>query len=236
MVELGLAESREKAQRLALAGQVKVDGQPATKPGHRYPRGASIDVETPPRFVGRGGEKLEHALAGFGIDVAGRICLDVGASTGGFTDCLLQRRAARVYALDVGAGLIHWRLRNDARVVLLENVNARNMSEGLIPEPVEVVTVDVSFISLTLVLPAVIKAAAAGAHIVTLVKPQFEAGREQVERGGVVRDEAIRAAVLDRISTFGVSELGLEWLGVLESPIRGRAGNVEYLAHWRFPG
>jgi len=234
LVERKLAESREQAQRLIQAGQVRVNGRVAPKPGHRFARDSAVEVEIGPRFVSRGGEKLAAALDAFALDVAGCICLDVGSSTGGFTDCLLQRGAARVYAVDVGRGLLHWKLRNDPRVVLLEGVNARHLTEGDLPEPAGFAAVDVAFISLTKILPAVIRLLQPSAGVVTLIKPQFEAGREHVRRGGVVTDPAVRAAVLERIRGFGTRELGLEWQGACASPLKGPAGNVEYLAWWNW--
>ena len=194
-----------------------------------------MEVEAPARYVGRGGEKLEAALRHFAVDVAGRVCLDVGASTGGFTDCLLQHGASRVYALDVGRGQLHWKLRKDVRVVVIEGVNARYLRAGDLPETPTMATVDVSFISLEKVLPAVTAILAPDADLITLIKPQFEAGRHEVRRGGVVRDSAVREAVVARVRAFGEETLGLEWRGVYESPIRGPAGNVEFLAYWRRP-
>jgi 23S rRNA (cytidine1920-2'-O)/16S rRNA (cytidine1409-2'-O)-methyltransferase len=232
----GLAESREKAQRLIQAGQVTVDGQRETRAGHCFAPDAAIVLAAPPRFVSRGGEKLEGAFAAFGLDVAGKVCLDVGSSTGGFTDCLLQHGAARVYAVDVGKGQLHWKLRNDPRVVVREEFNARYLQPGDLPEKPAAAVVDVSFISLTKVLPAVIAALANDAVVVTLIKPQFEAGRAQIERGGVVRDPAVRAAVVEEIRRFGIGALGLAWIGFCESPLRGPAGNVEFLACWKKAG
>ncbi len=232
VVEHGLAESRDRAQRLIRAGSVRVGGQPASKPGHLYPADAEITCLERPRFVGRGGEKLAAAFARFGLDVRGAVCLDVGASTGGFTDCLLQHGAARVYAVDVGHGQLHERLRTDPRVVVMERCNARRLRAGDLPETAGFACIDVSFISLTIILPAVRELLRPGAALVTLIKPQFEAGRSQVGRGGVVRDEAVRQAVVDRLRAEG-ERVGFEWLGVCASPLRGPAGNVEFLAHWR---
>ncbi|MBU1692760.1 MAG: TlyA family RNA methyltransferase [Verrucomicrobia bacterium] len=232
LVDLDLAESREKAQRLILAGEVTVDGQLRDKPAFPTTEEAVIVVKAPARFVSRGGDKLEAAFEHFKLDVTGRICLDVGASTGGFTDCLLQHGAARVYAVDVGRGQLHWRLRQDARVAVMEGINARYLYPENFPEPPDMATADVSFISLTLVLPALARVLVPGGRIVTLIKPQFEAGREQVGRGGVVRDPAIHEEVLRRIRTFGEGEVGLLWKGFIPSPLRGPAGNVEFLALW----
>ena len=179
-----------------------------------------------------GGEKLEEAFLRFELDVQGRVCMDVGASTGGFTDCLLQHGAARVYAIDVGRGQIHSTLRSDPRVVVMDGVNARYLVPGDLPAVPEFATIDASFISLTKILPAVTQILANGGRIVSLIKPQFEAGREQVGKGGVVRSEAVRDEVVERVRRFGTDELGLKWLGVCPSPIKGPAGNVEFLACW----
>ncbi len=232
LAQRGLTESRETAQRLIRAGQVRIKGVVADKPGHRWPTDADITLEGASPFVSRGGEKLEAALETFCITVAGRVCLDVGSSTGGFTDCLLQHGAARVYAVDVGRGQLHWKLRNDSRVRVLEGINARHLTPADIGESVDLATADVSFISLTLILPAVIAVLRPGGDLVTLIKPQFEAGREQVGRGGVVRDAAVRDEVVARVREFGAQRLGLVWRGVRESPLRGPAGNVEFLAWW----
>ncbi|MFC1462569.1 TlyA family RNA methyltransferase [Verrucomicrobiota bacterium] len=233
MVQRGLAESREQAQRLVMAGQVLVAEQPALKPGHRYDSESGIAVKQPPRFVGRGGEKLEGAFEAFDLAVDGLICLDVGASTGGFTDCLLQHGAARVFAVDVGKGQLHWKLRNDSRVTILDEVNARYLEPGDLPDQPGFAAIDVAFISLTKILPAVIDVVVQRAQLVTLIKPQFEVERGQVGKGGVVRDPALRDGVVEKIRNFGVTELGLDWLGLCESPLRGPAGNVEFLAWWR---
>jgi 23S rRNA (cytidine1920-2'-O)/16S rRNA (cytidine1409-2'-O)-methyltransferase len=235
LVARRLAESREKAQRLIMAGAVTVDGRVATKPGHTFPQDVPIALAGPERFVSRGGDKLDAAFQRFAVEVTGRICLDIGASTGGFTDCLLQHGAARVYAVDVGRGQLHEKLRTDARVVVMDEVNARYLEPGQIPEEPSFAVVDVAFISLTKVLPAITRVLASPAGIVTLIKPQFEAGREQVGRGGVVRDPAARAAVVEHIREFGEQALGLKWIGVCESPLQGPAGNVEYLAYWNKP-
>jgi len=232
LVERGLAESREQAQRLIRAGEVTVAGHPAAKPGQDVPPDSTVTIRTPPRFVSRGGEKLEAAFTAFELAVERLDCLDVGASTGGFTDCLLQHGAARVIALDVGRGQLHWRIRQDPRVAVIEGLNARYLKPGDLPFRPAFAVLDVSFISLTLVLPPVIDVLAERAGLVTLIKPQFEAGRSEVGHGGVVRDPSVRQAVLARIRAFG-SASGLEWRGVLDSPLPGPAGNVEMLAYWR---
>ena len=236
LVERGLVSSRTVAQALVLEGKVRVDGHVETKAGRLVPDDMPLEVEAPPRFVSRGGEKLEGAFAAFpGWTVDGRVCLDVGSSTGGFTDCLLQHGAARVMAVDVGTNQLAWKLRADSRVWVRENFNARYMTAADLPErPARAVT-DVSFISLTLILPPMTEVLLPGGEMISLVKPQFEAGRGQAP-GGVVTDPAVRARVVDDISAFGTKTLGLDLLGVAESPLRGRdKGNIEYLAWWRKP-
>ncbi len=232
MMQRELAESREKAQRLIRAGQVHVDGQPGTKPGHTFPEDVDIHVRAPERFVSRGGEKLEAAFQAFDMNVRDAVCVDMGASTGGFTDCLLQRGARRVYAVDVGKGQLHWKLRNDSRVTVMENINARYLKPEDFEEHPAFATVDVSFISLKKILPALIKVLSQQAEIVTLIKPQFEARREEVGKGGVIRDAAVRARVMDEIRRFGEETLGLRWRGACASPVKGPAGNVEFLTYW----
>jgi 23S rRNA (cytidine1920-2'-O)/16S rRNA (cytidine1409-2'-O)-methyltransferase len=229
----GLAESREQAQRLILAGLVLVNGHAGTKAGERVAQDATLELKGQSRFVSRGGDKLEGAFQAFDLHVEGLVCLDVGASTGGFTDCMLQHGAKRVIAMDVGTAQLHWSLRQDPRVTVMEQFNARYLAAGDLPEPFAFATFDVSFISLTLVLPPVVSLLPAGGELVTLIKPQFEAGRDLVEKGGVVRDPAVRSAVVERIRDFGVNTLGLRWLGVIESPLTGPAGNVEFLGWWR---
>ena len=236
LAERGLAPSRTMAQALVMEGKVRVDGQTETKCGRLVSDDAELAVEAPPRFVSRGGEKLEGAFAAFpGWTVAGLVCLDVGSSTGGFTDCLLQHGAARVMAVDVGTNQLAWKLRADSRVWVRENFNARYMTAADLPErPARAVT-DVSFISLTLILPPMTEVLLPGGEIVSLIKPQFEAGRGKAP-GGVVTDPAVRERVVDDISKFGTQKLGLDLLGVAESPLRGRdKGNIEYLAWWRKP-
>ena len=235
LVARGLAPSRSVAQRLVREGKVRVAGHPNPKPGNFVPDDIAIEIEEPERFVSRGGYKLEGAFAAFGFSVAGLDCLDVGASTGGFTDCLLQHGAARVAALDVGRGQLHPRLLADPRVWSREGFNCRALAPEDLPWVPAFAVTDVSFISLKLILPPIARVLAPGGGAVSLIKPQFEAGREEVGRGGVVRSEEVRRRVVDDIRAFGVRELGLEWMGVCESPIRGPAGNVEYTAYWRKP-
>lgn len=228
LVELGLFESRAKAQAAIAAGLVSADGEPVRKPSDTIPVTASVAAEAPHPWVSRGGVKLAAALDQFGIDPAGQVCLDVGASTGGFTDVLLSRGAARVYAVDVGRAQLHPRLAADARVVSLEGVDVRRLGEGQVPETASLCVVDVSFISLKLVLPALKQLMNEGGYLVALVKPQFEAGRNNVGRGGIVRDEAVRLAVLDEIAAFA-TEQGFSVLGTMPSPIEGGDGNREFL-------
>jgi len=235
LVEQGLAPTRARAQALILAGQVVVDDQRVDKPGTRVSAEAQLRLKGEPMpYVSRGGLKLEAALRHFRLDVRGAVAADVGASTGGFTDCLLQAGAVKVYALDVGKGQLHQRLRDDARVVSREGVNARFLTAEQLPEPVGVLVADVSFISLTQVLAAVVPFLAPGGLLVALVKPQFEAGRDQVGKGGVVRDDAVRAEAVARVRSVAES-LGLQVIGTLDSPVHGPAGNREVLLAARKP-
>ncbi|MGB5932874.1 MAG: TlyA family RNA methyltransferase [Anaerolineae bacterium] len=228
LVERGLVESRERAQGLILAGKVKVDGQVAHKPGKRVPAEVEIALEEALPYVSRGGLKLEEALNRFQLDLSGLICTDVGASTGGFTDCLLQHGAAKVYAIDVGYGQLAWELRQDPRVVVLERTNIRYLES--LPEPIDLATIDVSFISLELVLPPVLNFLKPEGQIIALIKPQFEAGREQVGKGGVVKDPEVHRQVLHKVAKVA-QDLGLRILGLVPSPLLGPAGNVEFLIH-----
>ena len=228
LVARGLAPTRERAQALVLAGEVLVDGAAADKPALLVAEGADVAVRAGLPYVSRGGLKLAHGLDTFGVDPAGRVALDAGASTGGFTDCLLQRGAARVYAVDVGYGQLDWRLRQDPRVVVLDKTNIRYLES--LPERPGLAVVDVSFISLRLALPAIRRLLADGAEAVVLVKPQFEAGRGQVGKGGVVRDASVRQAVVDDLSAWAAAN-GWEVRGITTSPITGPAGNVEFLMH-----
>ena len=228
LVAQGLVSSREAAARRVLAGGVLVDGIMVDKPAKLVSPDARIEIARPASFVSRSGDKLAAALEAFHIDPKGTICVDVGCSTGGFTDCLLQRGAIRIYAIDVGYGQFEWRLRKDSRVVLLERTNIRNVDRGLIPEPIDLAVIDVSFISLTLVLPAVIHLLNSSAVVVALVKPQFEVGKGQVGRGGIVRDDTQREAVTNKVIDCAAC-LGLTLKGVLDSPVIGRKGNREIL-------
>lgn len=235
LVSQGLAASREVAARTILAGGVLVDGSVVDKPAKLIPLEARIEVEKPAPYVSRSGEKLAAALDAFSIDPRGTIGLDVGCSTGGFTDCLLQRGAARIYAIDVGYGQIDWKLRQDQRVILLERTNIRHVDRTLVTELVDLAVIDVSFISLTLVLPSVVPLLRDGAMVVALVKPQFEVGKGQVGAGGIVRDNAQREAVTKKVIACA-ERLGLEVRGVLDSPVKGRKGNREILVGFQRRG
>jgi 23S rRNA (cytidine1920-2'-O)/16S rRNA (cytidine1409-2'-O)-methyltransferase len=231
LVERGLAGSRAKAQALVLAGEITVDGRPAAKPGHAVPADARIEVAQPPRYVGRGGLKLEAAIEGFGIHVRDRVCLDIGASTGGFTDCLLQHGARRVYAVDTGAGQLDWKLRSDTRVTVREHLNARYLRFEDVGEPVDLAVFDVSFISVTLILPAAAPLLKETGEMVILVKPQFEVGRGQVGKGGIVRDAALHQQACERVRK-AVESLRFR-TALMESPILGAEGNREFLLYAR---
>ncbi len=236
MVQRGLVPSREKAQAIIMAGMVRVDGQLARKPGQMVKEDVKIEVLGDPiPYVSRGGVKLEAALDRFSIPVEGKICMDVGASTGGFTDCLLQRGAERVYAVDVGWGQLHWKLRNDPRVVVLERRNIRYLPKEEIPEGIDLATIDTSFISLKLVIPAVLKFLKEQAEIIALIKPQFEVGKGEVERGGVVKDPRKHEKVIREIREF-VQSLGLSPQGVMESPLLGPKGNREFFIYIKKDG
>jgi len=236
LVERGLADSRTKAQAMVMAGVVLVDEQRVEKPSHQFNTNSAIrikgDDDPTTRYVGRGGLKLEAALREFQIDVTGFVCLDVGASTGGFTDCLLQNGAKKVFAVDVGHNQIDWRLRNDPRVEVREGVNARYLTPEDFPQKFDLVVMDVSFISVTKVLPAIVPLLASGGPIVTLIKPQFEVGRGEVGGGGIVRDEAKRSRVVEEVNN-AARLLGLEVVNLIESPITGAEGNIEFLALYK---
>ena len=231
VVERRLAESREKAQALILAGQVLVNGQKADKAGANIGVDATIELLAQPRYVGRGGLKLEAALDRFAISADGKICLDVGSSTGGFTDCLLQRGAARVYAMDVGTGQLDWKLRNDPRVIVQEQVNARYLTREQVPQPIALAVCDVSFISITMILPALAGLLDKDAEMVILVKPQFELDRDQVGKGGIIRDPALHLQACQRVEK-AVQQLGFH-TQIIPSPILGAEGNREFLLHAR---
>jgi len=231
LVERGLTDTGEKAKRLILAGEVLVNGQKRDKPGESISLDSRVELIGKLPYVSRGGLKLEAALKHFAIDVSGKICLDVGASTGGFTDCLLQRRAARVHAIDVGTGQLDWKLRNDPRVIVRERLNARYLTFDDIGELVDLAVCDVSFISVTMLLPRIVPLLRDAGEMVILVKPQFEAGRGQVGKGGILRDPELRRAVSAKVEDL-VKRLGFE-TDMIECPVPGAEGNREFLLHAR---
>jgi 23S rRNA (cytidine1920-2'-O)/16S rRNA (cytidine1409-2'-O)-methyltransferase len=231
LVERGLCDSRELAKRLILAGQVRVNAQTARKPSDVVKPGDEVSLDAPEKFVSRGGHKLEHALEHFQLVVTGLTILDLGASTGGFTDCVLQRGAAKIYAVDVGQGQLAWKLRNDPRVVVMEKTNARHLRPGNFPATADLAVIDCSFISLKKILPPAIPLLSGTGKIVALIKPQFEAGKEEADKGrGVITDEAVHRRVISELQQFVTAQAGLCWRGVVESPLLGPAGNKEFLA------
>ena len=233
LVEEGLCESREKAKRAIIAGQIRINGHKALKPSDIVREGTRIEVAEAEKFVSRGGHKLERALEYFHVNVEGWTAADLGASTGGFTDCLLQHGASKVYAIDVGKGQLAWALRQDPRVVVMEKVNARHLQRQQMPQPfsgTDLIVVDCSFISLTKILPAAVALGKVSSRIIALIKPQFEAGKAVVDQGkGVVRDPIVHQQVVTSLETFAVKKLDLSWHGTVESPILGPAGNKEFL-------
>jgi 23S rRNA (cytidine1920-2'-O)/16S rRNA (cytidine1409-2'-O)-methyltransferase len=230
LVARGFFESREKAQRAIMAGEVRVGDSTADKAGVRVVEDAAISVKAAERYVGRGGLKLEAALEQFAIDPTGLVCLDIGASTGGFTDCLLQHAAAKVWAVDVGHSQLDWKIRSDPRVVVREKLNARYLTRADVPEPAALCVMDVSFISLTLILPAAFEVLTPSGVIIALIKPQFELGKNEVGKGGIVRDAAGHERAVEKIREFVCDSLHKAWCGVIESPILGGEGNKEFLA------
>jgi 23S rRNA (cytidine1920-2'-O)/16S rRNA (cytidine1409-2'-O)-methyltransferase len=232
----GLCDSREMAKRLILAGEVRVEGLEGNlKPGQKVDEDAEIVVKSRPKFVGRGGLKLEKALDEFAIPVEGKVVLDAGSSTGGFTDCCLQRGASKVYAYDVGKNQLAWKLRNDDRVVSREGINLRHLVPEDLPEQVDLVVIDVSFISLTLILGPVFEVLKPGGDVVCLIKPQFELRKEQIGKGGIVREPELHDEAVDKIRQFVADPLGKSWHGLTRSPISGTDGNVEFLAWLKHP-
>jgi 23S rRNA (cytidine1920-2'-O)/16S rRNA (cytidine1409-2'-O)-methyltransferase len=231
LVSRGLCDSREQARRLIIAGEVRIEGHDGMlKPGQQVVADCDIILKNRPKFVSRGGLKIEKGLDYFGIDPQGFIVLDAGASTGGFTDCLLQRGAEKVYAYDVGKNQLAWKLRSDPRVISKEGINLRHLQPGDLPEMVDLVVIDVSFISLTLILPPVFAVLKAGGCVICLIKPQFELKREQVGKGGIVKDPALHTQAVEKIQKFVESEIDKKWQGFTPSPISGGDGNVEFLA------
>lgn len=233
VASLGLSDSREQAQRLIIAGEVMVKGQVITKPGTKVDDFLPVTVKNKPKYVSRGGLKLEGALRAFPVKAEGKVCLDIGSSTGGFTDCLLQNGALRVHAVDVGTNQLVWKLRNDPRVIVREQFNARYMTPDDLGEKVELIVSDVSFISLTKILPAAYNCLQDGGDLLVLIKPQFELQPEDIGPGGIVRDAALHQRAVDKIRHFVTEELHREWMGVADSPITGMEGNKEFLAWLR---
>jgi 23S rRNA (cytidine1920-2'-O)/16S rRNA (cytidine1409-2'-O)-methyltransferase len=233
LVERGLCDSREKAKRAILAGQVRINAQPARKASDQIKPDDVLTLDAPEKYVSRGGHKLEHALLRFKLDVTGLTALDLGASTGGFTDCLLQHGAATVFAVDVGQGQLAWKLRREKRVVVMEKTNARHLKIGQMPQPfipADLAVIDCSFISLKKILPTAIALLKTDGKIVALVKPQFEAGKTEADKGrGVISDPAVHERVLKELESFVAAQAGLNWRGVTESPLLGPAGNKEFL-------
>ncbi len=231
LVERALCDSRERAKRLILAGQIRVNGHPAKKASDNIKPADEITVDAPEKFVSRGGHKLEHALEHFQLNVEKLVAIDLGASTGGFTDCLLQRGAGKIFAVDVGQGQLAWKLRSDPRVVVMEKTNARFLKPENFPAPADLLVVDCSFISLKKILPAATPLLKVDGKIVALIKPQFEAGKAEADKGrGVITDSAIHERVLAELQEFVSAQAGLCWRGVVESPLLGPAGNKEFLA------
>ena len=230
LVDRGLCDSREKAKRAIMAGQVRINAQTACKPSDSVSAADQLSLDTPEKYVSRGGHKLEHALSHFNIDARGTIAIDLGASTGGFTDCLLQHGAKKVYAIDVGSGQLAWKLRKDHRVVVMEKTNARELLPASFPEKADLVTADCSFISLQKILPAAVALVKTSGKIVALIKPQFEAGKAEADKGaGVITDPAVHERVLRELQEFVAAKLPLRWVAVTESPLLGPAGNKEFL-------
>ncbi len=235
MVQKGLVSSRSKAQALIGAGRVKVDGKIEDKAGHGFPEHVNIEISRPLHpYVSRGGMKLAEALKRFEVELSGMVCMDVGASTGGFTDCMIQNGASRVYAIDVGYGQLDWSLRNNPDVIMLERTNIRYLAPAAVPEQVDFASIDTSFISLKLVIPAVVPFLKPGGKIIALIKPQFEVGRKYVGKKGIVRDPALHEKVIKELESF-FSDLGLENSGVIQSPVKGARGNVEFLIFLKKP-
>ena len=233
LVSRGLCDSREQAKRLILAGEVSTGTTVVAKPSTKLPSDAELSIKEKPKYVGRGGLKIEGALDTFHIDPTGMTCLDVGASTGGFTDCLLQHGATKVHAVDVGTNQLVWKLRNDPRVIVKEKFNARYMTPADIGDPIDLAVTDVSFISLTKILPSMFSCLKPDGQIVCLIKPQFELDREDISKGGIVRDPELHQRAVDKIHHFVTEELGHTWIEYIDSPIKGTEGNREFLAWLR---
>ncbi|MCF6311583.1 MAG: TlyA family RNA methyltransferase [Verrucomicrobiales bacterium] len=233
LMERGLCDSREQGKRLIMSGNVLVEGVESPKPGQKVAGDVVVRIKERPKYVGRGGLKMEGALKDFELDAAGKVALDIGASTGGFTDCLLQLGATRVYTLDVGTNQLAWKIRSDPRVVARENFNARHLQPSDLPEKVDLIVIDVSFISLTLILGPAFSVLREGGDLICLIKPQFELAREDVGKGGIIRDEALRQVAVEKIRRFVTKDLAKDWHKVVPSAISGTDGNQEFLAWLR---
>ena len=233
LVNRSLVESKEKAQKLIYGGLVKVNEILSTKPGHKFNEDCKINIKQKEKYVSRGGLKFEEAYSKFNLKIKNNICLDIGSSTGGFTDFMLQHKADRIYAVDCGTNQLHWTLRKNSKIIVMEKTNARYLSKKEIPELVDLCTIDVSFISLKKILPSVIKLINNNGVIVSLIKPQFEAGKDQIDKGGVVTNPIIHEKVINDIKDFGEKKLNLKWLDFCISPLKGPAGNKEFFAYWR---
>ena len=233
LVNRSLVESKEKAQKLIYGGLVKVNEILSTKPGHKFNEDCKINIKQKEKYVSRGGLKFEEAYNKFNLKIKNNICLDIGSSTGGFTDFMLQHKADRIYAVDCGTNQLHWTLRKNSKIIVMEKTNARYLSKKEIPELVDLCTIDVSFISLKKILPSVIKLINNNGVIVSLIKPQFEAGKDQIDKGGVVTNPIIHEKVINDIKDFGENKLNLKWLDFCISPLKGPAGNKEFFAYWR---
>ncbi len=233
LVNRSLVESKEKAQKLIYGGLVKVNEILSTKPGHKFDEDCKITIKQKEKYVSRGGLKFEEAYNKFNLKIKNNICLDIGSSTGGFTDFMLQHKADRIYAVDCGTNQLHWTLRKNSKIVVMEKTNARYLSKKEIPELVDLCTIDVSFISLKKILPSIINLINNNGVIVSLIKPQFEAGKDQIDKGGVVTNPIIHEKVINDIKDFGEKKLNLKWLDLCISPLKGPAGNKEFFAYWR---
>ena len=233
LVNRSLVESKEKAQKLIYGGLVKVNEILSTKPGHKFNEDCKINIKQKEKYVSRGGLKFEEAYNKFNLKIKNNICLDIGSSTGGFTDFMLQHKADRIYAVDCGTNQLHWTLRKNSKIVVMEKTNARYLSKKEIPELVDLCTIDVSFISLKKILPSIINLINNNGVIVSLIKPQFEAGKDQIDKGGVVTNPIIHEKVINDIKDFGEKKLNLKWLDLCISPLKGPAGNKEFFAYWR---
>ena len=233
LVNRSLVESKEKAQKLIYGGLVKVNEILSTKPGHKFNENCKINIKEKEKYVSRGGLKFEEAYNKFNLKIKNNLCLDIGSSTGGFTDFMLQHEASKIYAVDCGTNQLHWTLRKNSKIVVMEKTNARYLSKKEIPELIDLCTIDVSFISLKKILPSVTNLIKNNGVIVSLIKPQFEAGKDQIDKGGVITNPIIHEKIINDIKNFGEKKLNLKWLDLCISPLKGPAGNIEFFAYWK---